>query len=121
MLLGHGGLIAGRNQLEVIRLRSISAKALAAERCLQVVEQHRRLAHGKHTGLRARRVGQVGAVPNGEDVRISACPQLLADIDKAMGECKAGLRKPGIGAGAGRADGEIRCEGLAVRQFDDAL
>jgi len=64
------GLRAKRDQLQVIVLGVITLEFAAGENRRDVVEEHRGLAHRKHTRLRPRREPHVSAVADREDVRI---------------------------------------------------
>ena len=81
----------------------------------QVVQQDGGGADGKDSGLGARGVGQIGAVPGGEDQRVRAL-QGRADGDKAALQCQSGGGKPRMGPRADHSQGEIRGKCRAVLQ-----
>ena len=64
---GDGVLVAGTDQAKEIFLRAIAAQRPASRRRLQVIDQHRSLAHREDARLGAR-IGQRGNIAGGEDV-----------------------------------------------------
>jgi len=112
---GHGVSIAGGDQCQPFALRVESHRRLIAQAQAQVLHQRWAHAHGKHTGLLQRAVGERGHIPCGEDFGVVQRLQPVVDFDEAVFvQCQTGALQPGRPTGLRDPHRFVGIEGSTV-------